>query len=403
MSKDSHDVPARKQKELHERLKKAEEALSAIQKGEVDAVVVKGSEGEKVYTLHDTRVTNLLESITDAFVSIGRDWKYTYVNKKAEELFNRKSADMLGKVHWELFPPTLESPVAENLRRAMSKNEYVEYELFSPLVERWLHVRVYPSMEGIAVFLIDITHQKEMEAKRRELEQQKDEFIGIASHELKTPVTSVKAYTQVLKYKFEKGGDLVSAAQLAKMDAQLDKLTNLIGDLLDVTKIEAGKLQFEIARFSFDDLVREVVENMQLTTERHTLVLETQAKKSIFGDRDRIGQVLTNLISNAIKYSPRADTILITTTLLQNHVQLSVRDFGVGIAKKSQDKVFERFYRVSGSQQYTFPGLGLGLYISAEIISRLQGRMWVESAKGKGSTFYVKLPISANKKRPSKS
>lgn len=245
-------------------------------------------------------------------------------------------------------------------------------------------------IKGAVAVVTDITD-------RKRLESQKDEFIGIASHELKTPVTSIKAYTQVLKYKFQQQGDLESATQLSKMDAQLNKLTNLIGDLLDVTKIEAGKLRFEKNMFDFDELVNEVTELMQLTTNRHKIILKCNTNQNIVGDRERTGQVLTNLISNAIKYSPRSKKICVTGSTDNNFVYVSVKDFGIGMSKVSQMKVFDRFYRVSGPNNQSFPGLGLGLYISAEIIKRLGGTIWVESTKGRGSTFSFSLPIIKEK------
>ena len=235
---------------------------------------------------------------------------------------------------------------------------------------------------------VDITEQKY-------LQQQKDDFIGIASHELKTPVTSIKAYTQVLEKMLIKKGDTKEAGMISKMDAQLNRLTSLIADLLDVTKINSGKLQFNNAEFDFNAHVKELIEDLARTTTKHTLVEKLVPTGLVFGDKERIGQVITNLITNAIKYSPHADEIIIYTGIKDNEVTLCVQDFGIGIAKDSLDKVFEQFYRVSGDMQHTFPGLGLGLYISSEIIKREGGRIWVTSEEGKGSTFCFALPLKS--------
>jgi PAS domain S-box-containing protein len=233
---------------------------------------------------------------------------------------------------------------------------------------------------------VDITEQKQ-------LQQQKDDFIGIASHELKTPITSIKAYTQVLEKMLQKKGETKEAAMISKMDVQLNRLTSLIGDLLDVTKINSGKLQFNDTEFNFNMLINEVVEELQHTTSKHTLVENLSPTIFVYGDKERIGQVITNLITNAIKYSPNHNKIIIHSSLKDNEVTLSVQDFGIGIATKHLDKVFEQFYRVSGDMQHTFPGLGLGLYISSEIIKREGGRIWVTSAVGEGSTFCFALPV----------
>ncbi len=231
-----------------------------------------------------------------------------------------------------------------------------------------------------------------------EQQRQKDEFMGIVSHELKTPVTSLKAYAQVLQSRFIKAGDDKSAAHLGKMDAQINKLTVLIEDLLDVTKIDAGKLQFHNSDFAFDSLIDEVSEEIQLTTHKHMISRKGKTDKVVYGDRERIGQVLANFLTNAIKYSPFGDKIIVETLIEEGSVVCSVRDFGVGIAKELHDRIFERFYRVTGDEELTYPGLGLGLYISSEIIERQGGRIWFESKKGKGSTFYFSLPLSKRRK-----
>ncbi|MES2651098.1 MAG: PAS domain S-box protein [Bacteroidota bacterium] len=233
---------------------------------------------------------------------------------------------------------------------------------------------------------VDITEQKH-------LQQQKDDFIGIASHELKTPVTSIKAYTQILERMLLKKGEEKEAGMIKKMDMQINRLTSLIGDLLDVTKINSGKLQFNDRNFDFNELVIEIVEDLQRTTEQHQLIENLQNIGIVYGDKERIGQVITNLVSNAIKYSPEAKQIIIHTQVNENEVTLCVEDFGVGIAEDKLNKVFDQFYRVSGDMQHTFPGLGLGLYISAEIIKREHGRIWVNSTPGRGSKFCFALPM----------
>lgn len=230
--------------------------------------------------------------------------------------------------------------------------------------------------------------------KRKELERQKDDFIGVASHELKTPVTSMKTYTQVLKRKFEKQGNFSAAASLAKIDNQINKLSVLIADLLDVTRTQSGNLNLRPEKFDVDGLIREVVENMQLTTQKHTISIKGKAAVQIFADRDRTSQVLINFLSNAIKYSPNGDSIIVHVKADKKEIVVGVQDFGIGIPSDKIDRIFERFMRVSGPYMETFSGLGLGLYISSDIIKRQKGRIWVKSRKNHGSTFYFSLPIN---------
>lgn len=220
----------------------------------------------------------------------------------------------------------------------------------------------------------------------------RNEFISIASHELKTPVTSVKAYAQMLQRKFMKIGDANSSENLRKMDEQLNKLSLLINDLLDVTKIEAGKLLLHEDFYDFDELILETVESIQHTIEQKIKVLGQTGRK-VYGDKERTSQVLINFLSNAAKYSPGSKKIEVILKYGKDTVEVNVRDFGLGITKEKHSKVFERFYRASGPKGETFSGLGLGLYISKEIITRQRGKIWVASEVGKGSTFSFSLPI----------
>ena len=235
---------------------------------------------------------------------------------------------------------------------------------------------------------IDIT-------ERKRLENQKDEFIGLASHELKTPVTSIKVFAQVLQRTFSKTGDNKSVLLLKKMDVQINKLTTLIGDLLDVTRIKEGKLTFRNDYFNFNEMVEEITEEIQRTSDTHTIVLHLDVTKKVYGDRDRYGQVLTNLLTNALKYSPADKNIIVTTKAGKKEMLLSVTDFGIGVPEEKQKEIFQRFFRVN-QEKDTYPGLGLGLYICKEIIERQGGEIWVESDRsGKtGTTFSFTAPIA---------
>ncbi|RYY22340.1 MAG: PAS domain S-box protein, partial [Sphingobacteriaceae bacterium] len=243
--------------------------------------------------------------------------------------------------------------------------------------------------KGFIGACVDITEQIQ-------LQRQKDDFLGVASHELKTPVTSIKAYAQVLEMMFRRDGDSKKAEMVGKLDKQVNRLSSLIGDLLDVTKLHSGRMQFNETGFNFNQLVTEVIEDVQHTSPKHQIKKRLNFDGDIWGDKERISQVITNLLTNAIKYSPDANEIIIYTQQNNGHVQLCVQDFGIGISAGKRDKVFEQFYRVSGSKEHTFPGLGLGLYISSEIIKRLNGRIWVNSTEEKGSTFCFSLPLKEN-------
>lgn len=225
------------------------------------------------------------------------------------------------------------------------------------------------------------------------LEKKRNEFISMVVHELRTPLTSLKAHAQILRKRFLLTGDEPIIRTTTRMNTQINKLTELISDFQDVTRIEGGKLQFRESYFSFDELVNELVEEIQPITEKHTIISEGETKQTVWGDQGRIGQVITNLIMNAIKYAPNTNRILVTKTTDNTYVTLRVRDFGPGIPKDLQAKIFDPFYRLDGVKRQAISGLGLGLYIASSIIKRQEGKLWVESEIGEGSTFCFTLPI----------
>ena len=222
----------------------------------------------------------------------------------------------------------------------------------------------------------------------------RDDFISVASHELRTPVTSLKVYTEVLQRQATKRGDDAAIEHLRRMNGQIDKLSLLISDLLDVSRIETGKLALRPERVDLDAVAAEVVETIQSTADRHRIVLSGSAPRPVRADRDRIGQVLDNLLTNAIKYSPGADEILVRLGGDEHAASVEVEDFGIGMDKEHLAHVFDRFYRVSGADGKSFPGLGIGLYISHEIVRRHGGTLRVKSTKGRGSIFRFTVPYA---------
>ncbi|WP_342646953.1 PAS domain-containing sensor histidine kinase [Mucilaginibacter sp. CSA2-8R] len=227
--------------------------------------------------------------------------------------------------------------------------------------------------------------------EQKEIEKQKDEFLSIASHELKTPLTSVKAFLQLGQKALSP--EINAYRFINKAITQLRRLESLISDLLDVSKINAGKMNYNLSPFEFDSVLQEVVDNMQQTSERHQIIVDFNTPVTYNGDRMRIEQVINNLLVNAIKYSPDADKIIVRSELQQDNIIVSVQDFGIGIEPESLNKLFDRYYRVDNSSM-RFQGLGLGLFISSEIIKRHNGSFWIESEIGKGSVFYFLLPVS---------
>jgi len=227
---------------------------------------------------------------------------------------------------------------------------------------------------------------------RKELEQQKDTLLGMASHELKTPIASAKLTVQLLQRRSTKAGNRQSTTQLRAADAHLNRLTCLLDGFLDTTAIETGKLSLQRASFAIDDLVREICEELQYTTPLHHIVFVQEAHTEVYGDRVRTGEVLSNLLANAIKYTPPEKPIEVRAVSDTEQVTVSVQDHGKGIPQDQQTSIFERFSRMGDASQKLLPGVGLGLYLAAEITKQQEGRIWVESVPEEGATFFFTIP-----------
>ncbi|HJT55407.1 MAG TPA: PAS domain S-box protein [Ktedonobacteraceae bacterium] len=264
-------------------------------------------------------------------------------------------------------------------------------------VERWSLVKSRPIRNelGEVSMVVTIIHDI---TERVVAEQRKDEFVSMTSHELKTPVTSLKGFTHILQRRLEKQGDQQGLHYLSRIDTQLDKLTKLITDILDISRLQTGGLAFEKEKFNLDSLIDEIVENVQAATTTHAIVVEGSTDAQILGDKDRLGQVFINLLTNAVKYSPRSDKVLVHLSRAGNEALVSIQDFGIGIDEAYHQQIFERFYQVSDPEERTYPGLGIGLYLSKEILDRHAGRITVKSHKGEGSTFSVALPLLEEEK-----
>ena len=221
------------------------------------------------------------------------------------------------------------------------------------------------------------------------LNAKKDDFIALASHELKTPLTSMSAYLQILA-RLEQ--DVKNKTFVDKLQHQLKKLSSLVDDLLDVSKIEAGKMRFEKEDFDLKEVIEEAIDMIIHANPGYSITFENASPKCIVnGDSHRIEQVVINLMTNAIRYSPNSNSLKIYLIEASNEIKLGVEDYGIGIAQEKLQNIFSRYYRVEGSNGKV-SGLGIGLYICHEIVSRHNGRIWADSTLGKGSTFWFALP-----------
>lgn len=241
------------------------------------------------------------------------------------------------------------------------------------------------------VLTIHRSHKKSQRDFIKSL-RQKDEFFNIISHELKTPVTTIKGFSQILTDQL-KDKDKKTKYFLEKINKQADKLSRLINDLLDISRIETGKLVFENKNFELENIIKHVTEELKISIKNHPISFKSNYKFWIKGDSHRIEEVLINLISNAAKYSPPKSKIKISLTEKNKMAYVEVEDFGFGIKEKDQEKVFNRFYQGKNEKSKGIAGLGLGLYISSTIVRHHGGTIGFSSKRhDKGTIFYFTLP-----------
>ena len=332
----------------------------------------------------------ILESITDAFIAYDKTWHYTYVNKEAEKILGKKRRDLLGRIVWEANPDIRQTELGEKLRQAAREQKTTHFETFYPPRNKWYHFSIYPLKTGLTTYFRDINDEKM-------IEQQKDEFVSVISHELKTPITSISGFTQILIQKTTSKNDQESLKYLERIEFYTHRLTSLITGLLNSENLRAREFQFKDKVFSLDDLVSQTVEDLRQSIPTHSLIIRGKTRKQISADPERINQILINLILNAVRYSPNSNKVIISTRVKKLTAIIAIRDYGIGISKENQQHIFDRFFQVK-SPKKELSSIGLGLDISAGIIKHYGGQIWVKSNEGQGSTFYFSLPLKTQPK-----
>lgn len=399
-------------------------AILSIQKGAKD-YIFKDINGkhlsiipvviEKVLRLDEAEhaqalLAAIVETAADAIFTINSQHEITSWNKGAERIYGYRSSEVIGK-QGDLLCMDKKLP--------LEKRVDMVYRSQTASYGQSVHIRkngeffavslsVSPVLDttgkvcSISLIARDISEmikqqalleKKEQELqKSREVDAKKDEFISIASHELKTPLTTLKAYVQLLEK--EAGSDPGQLMKSVKKTSQhLKKLEILINDLLNISRIESGKLSYSFENFDFDKMVSEVVDSISKCAQSHRLVIKGQTGLTVNGDRLRLEEVLNNFLTNALKFSPPAKEIeVILTNTAGKEVTLCVKDHGPGIAEKDLGNIFKRYFRSDNNSTKT-PGLGIGLYIAKEIIERHHGKVWVRSKKGDGAEFYFTIPV----------
>jgi PAS domain S-box-containing protein len=320
-----------------------------------------------------------------------------YFNHAWQEMTGKTSEELV-KFGWaELIHPEDKESWVNKYLAAFNKQESFngEFRILSKNGDyRWLLARVPArfhsdgSFAGYISSCIDITDLKNDELR-------KNDFIGMVSHELKTPLTSLMAMLQITSKKLNASEDSLLLSLMDKSVIQVRKMTTMITGFLNLSRLESGKIDIAKSKFNFRELIEEVVNDTEMIVTTHKIILDACDPVDIMADRDKIASVISNLISNAVKYSPSGTEIILSCKAVADLLEVSVKDQGVGIQEQDKARLFERYYRVQSNNAQYISGFGIGLYLSAELIRLHEGKIWVESEFGKGSNFYFSLPLTA--------
>jgi PAS domain S-box-containing protein len=352
----------------------------------------------------ETRFRFLADSLQHKIWTSGPDGKATYYNKGWYDYLTADSFEELSTAIWNAIHPDDLETATKSWDNAILSGEDIELEQRlkdKTGIYKWHLIRccAHKDENGNIIMWVgsctNIHEQKLAQEATRLLSQKKDEFLGIASHELKTPITSMQASLQILDTLADKEFDARKVKTFVGMaNKQVKKLNLIVDDLLDVTKIQAGKMQLNRTSYSFQNSLQDCIDEMQAMLLSQCIIIEQNDQVTITADKVRIEQVIINLLSNGIKYSQANSTIRIKVEQLGQLLKFSVTDDGIGIPKEKQALVFEKFSRAHESSQ-KFSGLGLGLYISLQIIEQHGGTMSLISEVGQGSTFWFTLPLTS--------
>jgi two-component system CheB/CheR fusion protein len=319
--------------------------------------------------------------------------KLDYVNRRWVEYTGFDVEESKTKQNVLVHPDDLEKSSSvwrDAIKNKQKHEQEFRFKRNSDGAYRWHHAQAIPFMDEQGNITAWIGTTIDIDDQKKELEK-KDEFIGVASHELKTPLTSLKGYIQLME--FQENLSDTAKIYVSKATSSVNKLQHLIDELLDASKIKAGKLKFNKEELNLTDLISLCIENSTYIYPLHQIKKELQDDVIVCGNAERLEQVLMNLINNAVKYSPNRKEIIIRAEKNKDSAIVSVIDFGIGMAKADQELIFERFYRANGHES-TMPGLGMGLYISSEIIKEHNGQIHVRSKLNEGSVFSFSLPLA---------
>ena len=350
----------------------------------------------------------ILSSLREGFLTLDHDWHYTYINDRQLEIIGMTRESVMGRSVWEVFPDIVDTEVYKQFHRVRNERVAVQFEFYYPPLKGWFDHRVYPSDDGIAIFVVDVSERKNSEAERELLLQReqtareqaelanqvKDEFLAILSHELRSPLNPILGWSQLLQTGDLDAATTTLAVETIERNAQLQ--SQLIEDLLDISRILQGKLTLQAVSINLSSIISAALDTVHLSAEAKQISIEVTIADSVqqvSGDPMRLQQVVWNLLSNAVKFTDRGGRINMRLTQVDYQVQVQVIDTGKGIHPEFVPFVFEYFRQQDSSTTRKFGGLGLGLAIARQIVELHGGTIWAESAgEGQGTTFSFQIP-----------
>lgn len=373
--------------------KKAEHALEMNFKETEQKV----AERTQMLQQSEEYLSSIVETIRESLIVMDKNYHVLSANQHFLSTFKVSINDTKGKLLYQLGNgqwniPELKTMMEEILPNNNPVLDYeVEYEF--PHIGRKLMLLNAHRVELEGQFKDRILLAIEDITERKAIEQRKDDFLSIASHELKTPLTTVVGYMQMIHRLMPENASDKFKTVVAKTGNYVDRLNQLLSELLDVSRIQSGNIELHKELFDFDKMILDAIEGIQSASPGHQITIKGKTGTPYYGDESHLIQVLTNLISNAIKYSPDSKLVEVHISRVSNFIKVSVKDHGMGMKEEELKKIFQRFYRV-GEIQKNYPGMGIGLYICEQIIKNHQGTLWAESKPGTGALFSFTLPLN---------
>lgn len=355
-----------------------------------------------IYTSEDI----VIEMANDAMIAFwGKDRSIIGkpLQEAVPELIGQPFIDMLKNVLLTGITDQGDAVPAETMRDGKLQTAYYAYEYRAIKDESGLPYCIIHTASDVTDMVKAREAIKETQLQRDALdqeqvlinikeEQQKHDFISMVSHELKTPLTSINAYIQLMQSKSSSDQFMVNT--LDKVQLQVRKMSTMINSFLNVARLESGEIHLNKTNFDLDQVITDAISDARFIYSSNLIDFTTDGPKVVHADKEKLTSVVSNLMSNAIKYSDYGSAITVQSEIAGDKILVSVTDNGIGIKENDLEKLFDRFYRVESTQTKTISGFGIGLYLSAEIIHRHKGKIWAESTYGAGSTFYFTLPLA---------